>query len=141
MKRVCPSAVGVTLEEGSPSSYDLGRRWLLLIILFALVFRLWNIDYPDWKTADEQNMIDRALLLGHQGLNPGWFIYPSLFSYMLFALDGIFYIVGRLLGSFTSPEDFAFFYFAHPLALHLVGRGLTLACGLACLVQPFISAV
>ena len=137
MERSCPSAVGVTREEGRISSYDLGRRWLLLIILFALVFRLWNIDYPDWKTADEQNMIDRALLLGHQGLNPGWFIYPSLFSYMLFALDGIFYIVGRLLGSFTSPEDLAFFYFAHPLALHLVGRGLTLACGLACLVATF----
>lgn len=138
MKRSCPSAVGVTREEVRTPSHDSGRRWLLLIILLALAFRLWNIDYPDWRSVDEQDTIDRALLLGHQGLNPGWFIYPSLFYYVLFATDGIVYVVGSLIGFFSSPEDFARFYFAHPLALHLVGRGLTLACGLACLVVTFL---
>lgn len=137
MKRSCLSVGGVTRETVRAPSNDSGRRWLLLIILFALVLRLWNIDYPDWKSADEQDTIDRALLLGHQGLNPGWFIYPSLFYYVLFLIDGIVYVVGSLTGYFSSPEDFARFYFAHPLVLHLVGRGLTLACGLACLVVTF----
>src|SRR3990172_6380760 len=95
-----PSAGKVTRETARASSHDSGRRWLLLIILFALVFRLWNIDYPDWKSIDEQDTIDRALLLGHQGLNPGWFIYPSLFYYVLFLIDGIVYVVGSLTGYF-----------------------------------------
>ncbi len=137
MERSCLSAVEATREEVRTPSHDSSRRWLLLIILFALVFRLWNIDYPDWKSVDEQDTIDRALLLGHRGLNPGWFIYPSLFYYVLFAIDGIVYVLGSLIGFFSSPEDFARFYFAHPLVLHLVGRGITLACGLACLVVTF----
>jgi 4-amino-4-deoxy-L-arabinose transferase-like glycosyltransferase len=112
-------------------------RWLLLILALALVIRVWNIDYPDWKYTDEQNVIDRALLLGHQGLNPKWFVYPSLFLYFLFILDGCFYALGALSGAFASPEEFASFYFSHPLALHLVGRGLALVCGLACLALTY----
>ncbi len=121
----------------SPADTLRARRWLLLILLLAVVLRLWNIDYPAWKYTDEQNVIDRALLLGRHGLNPGWFVYPSLFLYILFALDGMFYALGNLLGLFSSPETFAAFYFAHPVALHIVGRGLTLTCGMACLILTY----
>src|SRR2546422_7215393 len=48
------------------------RRWLFLILLLALLIRIWNFDYPAWMFSDEQNVIDRALLLGHQGVNPKW---------------------------------------------------------------------
>ena len=113
------------------------RRWLFLILLLALLIRIWNFDYPAWMFSDEQNVIDRALLLGHQGVNPKWFTYPSLFLYLLFILDGCFYVLGSLSGAFASPEEFAAFYFSHPLALHLVGRGLALVCGLACLALTY----
>jgi dolichyl-phosphate-mannose-protein mannosyltransferase len=113
------------------------RRWLFLILLLALLIRIWNFDYPAWMFSDEQNVIDRALLLGHQGINPKWFTYPSLFLYLLFILDGCFYVLGTLSGAFASPEEFAAFYFSHPLALHLVGRGLALFCGLACLTLTY----
>lgn len=113
------------------------RRWLLLILALGLLLRLWSIDYPVWKEPDEQNIVDRALLLGHSGLNPRWFAYPSFFLYVLFGADAAFYAGGRLLGLFTSPEQFAAFYFQFPLSLHLIARGLILACGLACLVVIF----
>ncbi len=113
------------------------RRWLLLVLLLALLIRLWNIDYPAWEYTDEQGVVDRALLIGRQGLNPGWFHYPSLFLYFLFGLDGLFYALGNLLGLFSSPEEFAAFYFSNPLALHLVGRGLALVCGMVCLTLTY----
>lgn len=121
----------------APTTEFRARRWLLLILLLALVIRLWNIDYPAWKYGDEQKVIDRALLLGHQGLNPGWFEYPSLFLYLLFTLDGVLYVLGNRLGLYSSPEEFAVFYFSHPLVLHLVGRGLVLVCGMACLTVTY----
>ncbi len=113
------------------------RSWLLLVLLPALLLRLWNIHYPAWKVPDEQFVIDRALLLGHEGPNPHWFAYPSFFLYILFATDAAFYLAGRLLGIFVSPEDFARFYFAHPLPLHLIGRSLAMVFGLASLVVIF----
>ena len=113
------------------------RRWLILTLTLGLLLRLWNIDYPVWKQPDEQNIVDRALLLGHSGLNPRWFAYPSLFLYVLFAADAVFYAGGYLFGIFTSPEQFAAFYFGHPLVFHLVARGLILACGMACLAVTF----
>ena len=123
-------------EIPSPSAAA-ARRWLLLILALGLLLRLWNISYPTWKSIDEQNMIDRALLLGHRGPNPGWFAYPSLFLYLLFAVDAAFYTGGRLLGAFTSPEQFAAIYFTHPLAFHLLARVITLACGMGCLAVTF----
>jgi 4-amino-4-deoxy-L-arabinose transferase-like glycosyltransferase len=127
---------GVLPEIPSPSVAT-ARRWLLLALGLGLLLRLWNIDYPVWKQPDEQNIVDRALLLGRSGLNPGWFAYPSLFLYVLFAADGAFYAGGRLLGIFASPEQFAAFYFSHPLVFHLIARGLILACGMASLVVIF----
>src|SRR2546428_9967906 len=85
----------------------------------------------------EHNVIDRALLLGPQGVNPKWFTYPRLFLYLLFILVGSFYVLDSLSGAFSSREEFAAFYFSHPLALHLVGRGLALVCGLACLALTY----
>jgi hypothetical protein len=110
-----------------------GRRWVLAVLAGGLLLRLWNIDYPAWKFSDEQNVIDRALLLGAHGPNPGWFIYPSLFFYVLFPFDAALYVVGRLSGAFASTADFAAFYFAHPLVLHLVGRSVALILGMGCL--------
>lgn len=114
-----------------------GRGWVLLILAGGLLLRLWNIDYPDWKSSDEQNVIDRVLLLGAQGPNPRWFTYPSLFLYVLFPFDAAFYLAGRLVGAFTSAADFAAFYFAHPLVLHLVGRSVALIFGMGCLAVCF----
>lgn len=113
------------------------RRWVLAVLAGGLLLRLWNIDYPDWKSSDEQNVIDRVLLLGVQGPNPGWFTYPSLFLYVVFPFDGSFYLAGRLVGAFTSAADFAEFYFAHPLVLHLVGRSVALIFGMGCLAVCF----
>ncbi len=113
------------------------RRGIGLILLLALLLRLWNIHYPAWKVPDEQNVIDRALLLGHEGPNPRWFLYPSFFLYVLFAIDAAFYLVGVLFGVFLSPADFAGFYFAHPIILHLIGRSLALVFGVASLALIF----
>ncbi len=121
----------------APHDSDRHSLFLILILLLALALRLWNIDHPVWQYADEQNVIDRALLLGHLGLNPGWFIYPSLFLYVLFVSYGLFYVIGSLLGFFASPTEFASFYFANPLAFYLAGRGIAIACGLACLVATY----
>lgn len=114
-----------------------GHRALWLVLALACLLRVWNLDYPVWKFLDEQKVIDRALLLGHQGPNPKWFEYPSLFLYLLFLLDGGLYALLYLSGTVASPQDFAAWYFAHPVTVALSGRALATACGLACVVVTY----
>jgi len=113
------------------------RRTLLAILLTALLLRLWTIGFPDWYNVDEQLIVDLALLLPRTGLNPEWFINPSLFLYLLFGLDALFYGALRICAIVGSPEEFAALYFAHPLLFHVLGRALSLAAGIGALVMTF----
>jgi hypothetical protein len=76
-------------------------------------------------------------LIGRLGPNPHWFVYPSLFLYVLLVPYAALFLVGRLLGVFSSPDEFARFYFSQPLLFHLLGRSLILACGLAGIYLTF----
>ncbi len=113
------------------------HRWLCLLLALAGLLWTWNLDYPAWKFLDEQKTIERALLIGHQGLNPKWFEYPSLFLYLLFLMDAGLYALVYLLGGVASPQEFAAWYFAHPVAVAVVGRLMAVASGMACLVFTY----
>ncbi len=113
------------------------HRWLCLLLALAGLLWTWNLDYPAWKFLDEQKTVERALLIGHQGLNPKWFEYPSLFLYLLFLLDAGLYALVYVLGGVASPQEFATWYFAHPVAVALVGRLAAAACGLATLAFTY----
>jgi 4-amino-4-deoxy-L-arabinose transferase-like glycosyltransferase len=87
----------------------LKRNYLLLIILsLALGVRLWGLDFglPYTYHVDEPRYLNAAVGMWQNGnLDPGWFMQPSLYTYLVALVVGGYYYYGRLTGQFSSPAD------------------------------------
>ena len=111
------------------------RRALLLVFLVGCGLRLWALDYEAHGIyhPDEIPILSRALALAKGNPNPRNFLYPSLYFYMLFAWEVLFFAAGRLVGLFASLEDFQAQYFRDPSLVVIAARAMTVACGVATL--------
>ena len=109
------------------------RVGLGLIALAALVLRLRGVGFglPAVYNPDEIAILNRALALGTGTLNPGNFVYPSFYFYVLVVWEGLAFLGGRLVGVFTSLADFQRAYFVDASWHYLTGRLLTVMCGVA----------
>lgn len=98
----------------------------LWIFLGALALRFWGLSHglPDAPNVDENMMVRRALRFGGGDLNPHFFYYPSFSMYLMFFLDGFYYVFGRLFGAFHSANDFAIAFVKDPTVIYLLGRSL-----------------
>ena len=74
--------------------------------------------------------MSRALGFGKGDLNPHNFLYPTLYFYVLFACEGLYFIGGRLLGAIPSRAAFQQSFFVDPTGIYLAGRALGVVCGL-----------
>jgi dolichyl-phosphate-mannose-protein mannosyltransferase len=83
---------------------------------------------------DEDKVVARALIMGRGDLNPHFFIYPSLALYLNLALDGVYYLVRRAMGTIASPEAFAFDFFRDPMPFYYLGRAVSIVAGLGTIV-------
>jgi 4-amino-4-deoxy-L-arabinose transferase-like glycosyltransferase len=99
-------------------------KWLLLILLFACLLRLFGIRFglPYQYHPDEVKYVILALKVGAVGPNVGYFDNPTGFVYLLFFEYGIVYILGRLLSIFHSTKDLAVLYYQNPTIFYLLGR-------------------
>ena len=108
----------------------LARSALPLILLLALLVRLWGIDYGlpcTYARPDEDRLIETALKLSWQDLNPHYFIWPSLPFY----LTRVVLELGALVaGAWQGTPDVAagLLYGRHPSLFHLLLR--VIFCGL-----------
>lgn len=105
---------------------------LLLILLAAFVLRFMGTWYglPSLYNSDEPFNVVNALAYGaRQSLEPTYFVYPAFYSYILLAVYGLFFIVGRISGVFASALDFGAAYFIDPTGLFWVGRLLSVVLG------------
>jgi hypothetical protein len=93
--------------------------------------RVWAIHYglPGVYNPDEIPILNRALALGSNHLNPHNFLYPSLYFYALFVWEGLFFVVGRLAGWFQSLAAFQGAFFIDVSPFITSGRLLTAAFG------------
>lgn len=113
----------------------MSRRTLYLVLaavgLLACGLRFWALDYglPGVYNPDEIPILNRALTFAKGDLNPHNFLYPTLYFYMLFAWQGLFFLVGYGFGLFASLDAFQKEYFQDPSRLILAGRALTATCG------------
>ncbi len=107
------------------------RAWLISIGLLALALRLVGIGYglPAIYNMDEVAIMNRALAFATGDLNPHNFLYPTLYFYVLFAWEGLVFLLGWAFGVFDSLTAFQREFFVDPSRLYLVGRGLTVLCG------------
>ena len=85
------------------------QHWLIgLILLTAAIVRLWGLDFglPYAYHVDEPRYIYSAVgILQTGNLNPNWFQQPSLYTYLVTAVLGIYYLMGFITGQFQSTAD------------------------------------
>ena len=106
---------------------------MVVILLVAAVLRAWNVGFglPAVYNPDEVAIMNRAVALGQNGLNPHNFLYPSLYFYVLFAWEGLWFVVGLVTGQFSSLADFERAYFVDPTSIYVAGRLLSVVAGVA----------
>ncbi|MDP7385745.1 MAG: glycosyltransferase family 39 protein, partial [Nitrospinota bacterium] len=117
----------------NPGKRRSGRRGarltLGLVLLLALMLRVWPLSFPSDVNPDEDSSVTRALRMGRDGLNPRWYKYPPLFIYTLFATYGVRYGFERATGQVPSAQAFAERFFANPLPLFIQGRLVSVLFG------------
>ena len=109
-------------------------RMLTVSLLFlGIVLRLLFAIHPLPINIDESNVVDRALRLFAEGPNPRWFIYPSLFLYVVALSEGVLFSFRWALGLSPTPEAFTDWYFTEPLGVYMTARLWSLGAGVATL--------
>ena len=76
------------------------RVALIAILVIGSALRLVGLAYglPAVYNPDEIAIMNRALGLSQNRLDPQNFLYPSLYFYALFAWEGLWFVVGRVSG-------------------------------------------
>jgi hypothetical protein len=106
---------------------------LVAICLLALGLRILGLSYglPAVYNPDETPILNRALTFAKGDLNPHVFVYPTLYFYVLFIWEGLFFVAGRAIGLFDSLAAFQREFFLDPSRHFLAGRMLSVVCGTA----------
>ena len=93
--------------DGSPRLRWPPELWLLLALAAVVRFYGLRFGMPHvWARPDELVVSDVAHGFLSGDLNPHFWAYPTLFIYVLAALDYGFYRFGRAAGWFHSLEQF-----------------------------------
>lgn len=110
-----------------------GRSIFALILLAGTAARVMGINagLPFIVHPDETRQILDALGMAQRhSLLPEDFSYPAMHKYMILAVNGAYYLAGRVLGLFASPEDFALKFLEGNSHVFLLSRLLSAAAGI-----------
>ena len=106
---------------------------LLCVLVLAVAIRLsgirWGLPHP--YHPDEGSILFHALAFGTGDLNPHWFRWPSLGMYEMFGVYGVYYVVGKLVGTFSAPSDLVRGYLTDLTPFWYLGRLASAAAGVA----------
>ena len=104
------------------------KKSIFWIIVFAFILRIAGIfeGLPAIYNSTEHFLIKFTLkMAANKTLDPGFYIYPSFYQYLLVILYGVYFIVGFLLGIFKDSYDFAVQFLIDPSPLFIIGRLLS----------------
>ncbi len=123
---------------GGRESKVMAERWgLVLILALALGLRAWNITWGLPEIYEEAFPFRIALkFLSTGDLNPHFFNYPAFTFYFQFALQGTYYLLGRLFGFFTDLVGFS----ASLSGPVILARSATIAFDLGTVVMVYFLA-
>ena len=101
--------LGWTLRQVGRWLIDRRVVWALVgIQALALALRLWGLDWglPYTYHPDESRYLSHVLVMLREGdLNPRWFLYPSLWVYLVLATQVFAFLRGVQMGVFVSTGD------------------------------------
>src|SRR5439155_8165145 len=109
----------------------------LSVIAVGLILRLLLAAHPLLLDTDEVAIVDHALRMFNEGPNPRYFIYPTLFMYLVAFSEGILFGMCWLLGITPTTASFADWYFTDPRYVYWTARLWSVAAGSATLVLVF----
>ena len=106
-------------------------RPLLVACALGALLRLIGLQYglPHVYNPDEVAIMARALSFAKGTLNPGNFLYPTFFFYLLFAWVGIYLAGAWVVGRARSIAELQQLYFTDPTGIYTAGRLLGATAG------------
>lgn len=115
-------------------------KWLIFVCLLGFIIRLLGIKYglPYLSHPDEARIILDTLSMGHRfSLLPQMPDYALLYRYLLLFLYGVYFLLGRVLGWFSSSIDFALKFFIDPANIYLISRMVSVIFGTAIFLPAY----
>lgn len=111
----------------------ISRRVVMLSAITALALAL-RVDGLQWGlpalyNMDEISIMARALSFAKGTLNPGNFLYPTFYFYVLFGWVGVYLGMVWLTGGVSSIAALQQLYFTDVTGIFTAGRLLTAVCG------------
>jgi 4-amino-4-deoxy-L-arabinose transferase-like glycosyltransferase len=100
------------------------RKQLFFILLVGFFSRIIGINFglPLITHADEPIVVNHTIAYGGGDFNPHFFNIPPLISYVLFVVYGFYFIIGKLAGIFSTPQDFLEKFLLEPSSWYILGR-------------------
>jgi hypothetical protein len=112
---------------------------LAAICVLAAGLRTLGLDHglPAVYVPEESLVLNSALAVP-QSLTPQRFTHPSLYPYLLFIWQGMYFVAGRLVGHFDSLLSFQQQLMVDPSGHFLVGRAFSVLCGTLTVVAAYL---
>ena len=124
----------MTLDPRPPWRWP-PELWLLLVLATAVRFYGLRFGMPHvWARPDELVVCDIAQRFLTGDLNPHFWSYPTLFMYLLAALDYGYYLFGRAAGWFRSIEHFLALWKVQWTPFFMIARVVSATSGAATVV-------
>ena len=104
-----------------------------LILLGGLIVRLWGVGYglPYIYHPDENRQIlDSLGMAQRRSILPEDLSYPALHKYLILLVSAVYFSVGKVMGWFSSPSDFAVRFFTFETNIFLLSRLLSVVGGM-----------
>jgi len=130
-------AAGSERNAGSGGGGRMSRRSEAVLVAAVLLLALWlrarGLDWglPHPYHPDEGSILFHSLAFGTGDLNPHWFRWPSLLMYVMFAIYGAYFLIGRVVGLFGAPVDLLRSYLSDLSPFWLMGRWVSVIAGTA----------
>lgn len=115
-------------------------KWLILVCVLGFIVRLFGIKYglPYLSHPDEARIILDTLSMGHRlSLLPQMPDYALFYRYLLLFLYGVYFLLGRVVGWFSSSIDFALKFFVDPTNIYLISRMVSVIFGTAIFLPAY----
>lgn len=112
---------------------------LIFILIVAFVIRVWGSSFglPYNYHFDEQFYVNTALALGDGVLNNPPY-NPTGLSNILFPQFAAYYLVGKIIGEFSSPQVFEAVFRTDPTIFYLLARLTVIVFGAATILALFL---
>lgn len=108
----------------------LDKKKIMGVILLAFLVRVTGIGFglPHLYHQDEPIIVNHALSIGAGGWNTHFFVIPPFTITLFFIVQGIYFVLGKAMGTFQTSSDFALMFMRDPSSVYWLGRFVLGVC-------------